>query len=52
MDRLDTGLLIAIAFGVFGICRVLDKILGELQLIRKMRENDFGEKFLSRESGR
>jgi hypothetical protein len=40
MDRIDTGLLIVIAFGIFGICRVLDKILSELQLIRLSQQDD------------
>jgi hypothetical protein len=45
MENVIAGLLFAIACGVYGACRVLDKILVELQAIRKMREHDFDKQF-------
>jgi hypothetical protein len=45
MENVIAGLLFAIACGVYGGCHVLDKILVELQAIRKMREHDFDKQF-------
>ena len=45
MENAIAGLLFAIACGVFGICRVLDKIYLEISTIRKMQEHDFEKRF-------
>jgi hypothetical protein len=45
MEYAIAGLLFAIVCGMFGICRLLDKIYVEISTIRKMQEHDFEKRF-------